>query len=803
MEPKPIRRLAEEVVNRVAAGEVIHRPASALKEILENSLDAGATSIVVTVKDGGNKLLQVTDNGCGIREADLPILCERHTTSKLSKFEDLSAMSTFGFRGEALASISFVANLTVTTMTKDATHALKAAYCDGALDGGGARPCAGNPGTTITVENLFYNVATRRKALKSSSEEFSKVLDVIQRYAAMRTDVSFTCRKHGEARPSLHCAIVQNRLDRLQAIYGSQTSRELTPMSLSSAADDEKNTAGAGDDDDPAARFTVDALVSTAGYHSKRSTFVLFINQRLVDCAPLKRACEAVYSAILPKAEKPFVFMSLTLPPHTVDVNVHPTKREVAFLRQDDVVECVQRALERRLIEANGSRTFAVGAVAGTEVDASPPTRMGGRGEGGGPASTTVQSLLPGASRPGGESPGADGGTDPDDMNARNKRAKTTARDKAGGEHKMVRTDARLAAGSLDQFFHTNAEANAERVRLDEARREARSRRYAARGGDVTAGVDDEEAELRGYDVGDSFRGDPEPVPELRDGETTELTSVRELWAEINAASHVALTKVLRGLTLVGCADKGRGLWLLQHGTKLFMVRARRLARDFFHQRVVARFGRHPCRPLAEPAPMAELVRMALDDEDVPEGVEQNGADDKKAKISTAAASLVAEKADMLREYFGVDVDRANKTLVGLPVLCEGHAPDLARLPEFILGLAHDVNWEEEKSCFDTCAKTIACFYAGEDDVSCGDVETGTDENRVPPGEYVARARAEGSAGVQPALGGSIEDVEWVTRHVLFPAVSRRLLPTRASASDGTVLQVACLEQLYRVFERC
>ena len=802
MEPKPIRRLAEEVVNRVAAGEVIHRPASALKEILENCLDAGATSIVVTVKDGGNKLLQVTDNGCGIREADLPILCERHTTSKLSKFEDLSAMSTFGFRGEALASISFVANLTVTTMTKDATHALKAAYCDGTLDGGGARPCAGNPGTTITVENLFYNVATRRKALKSSSEEFSKVLDVIQRYAAMRTDVSFTCRKHGEARPSLHCAIVQNRLDRLQAIYGSQTSRELTPMSLSSAADDEKNTAGAGDDDDPAARFTVDALVSTAGYHSKRSTFVLFINQRLVDCAPLKRACEAVYSAILPKAEKPFVFMSLTLPPHTVDVNVHPTKREVAFLRQDDVVECVQRALERRLIEANGSRTFAVGAVAGTEVDASPPTRMGGRGEGGGPAST-VQSLLPGASRPGGESPGADGGADPDDTNARNKRAKTTARDKAGGEHKMVRTDARLAAGSLDQFFHTNAEANAERVRLDEARREARTRRYAARGDDVTAGVDDEEAELRGYDVGDSFRGDPEPVPELRDGETTELTSVRELWAEINAASHVALTKVLRGLTLVGCADKGRGLWLLQHGTKLFMVRARRLARDFFHQRVVARFGRHPCRPLAEPAPMAELVRMALDDEDVPEGVEQNGADDKKAKISTAAASLVAEKADMLREYFGVDVDRANKTLVGLPVLCEGHAPDLARLPEFILGLAHDVNWEEEKSCFDTCAKTIACFYAGEDDVSCGDVETGTDENRVPPGEYVARARAEGSAGVQPALGGSIEDVEWVTRHVLFPAVSRRLLPTRASASDGTVLQVACLEQLYRVFERC
>ena len=351
MEPKPIHRLADEVVNRVAAGEVIHRPASALKEILENSLDAGATSIVVTVKDGGNKLLQVTDNGCGIREADLPILCERHTTSKLSKFEDLSAMSTFGFRGEALASISFVANLTVTTMTRGATHALKASYCDGALDGGGARPCAGNPGTTITVENLFYNVPTRRKALKSPHEEFAKVLDVVQRYASSRTDVAFTCRKHGEARPSLHCALTPHRIDRLRAIYGSQVARELTPMTLSNSAeaDTADDTAGdAAGDGDRAAEYSVDALVSTAGYHSRRTTFILFINDRLVECAPLRRACEAVYSAIFPKAEKPFAYLSLRLPPHTLDVNVHPTKREVAFLRQDEVVERLRIEAVRR-----------------------------------------------------------------------------------------------------------------------------------------------------------------------------------------------------------------------------------------------------------------------------------------------------------------------------------------------------------------------------------------------------------------------------------------------------------------------
>ena len=831
MEPKPIHRLADEVVNRVAAGEVIHRPASALKEILENSLDAGATSIVVTVKDGGNKLLQVTDNGCGIREADLPILCERHTTSKLSKFEDLSAMSTFGFRGEALASISFVANLTVTTMTRGATHALKASYCDGALDGGGARPCAGNPGTTITVENLFYNVPTRRKALKSPHEEFAKVLDVVQRYASSRTDVAFTCRKHGEARPSLHCALTPHRIDRLRAIYGSQVARELTPMTLSNSVEADAiygDTAGDADGDgDRAAEFTVDALVSTAGYHSRRTTFILFINDRLVECAPLRRACEAVYSAILPKAEKPFAYLSLRLPPHTLDVNVHPTKREVAFLRQDEVVERVQRALERRLVEANGSRTFAVGAVAGTEVDEAPlPRAAGALGDGGGSQRSARQSLLPGASRPTtmGGTRGRDERDDGDDaarrdgglehtleQTGRNKRHRPlTAREKAGGEHRMVRTDATLAAGSLDQFFHANAsDANAERARLDEARREARARRYAARGGDkFTAGVDDEEAELRGYDGNGGDCLSPETSPEnVPDGETTELTSVRELWSEITANAHGALQRVLRGLTLVGCADERRGLWLLQHGTKLFMVRVNRLARDLFYQRVVARFGRHPCRALAEPAPIAALVRMALDDEEVPEGVEKAKAEEAKEKIANAAAALVAEKAEMLREYFGVDVDQRARTLVGLPVLCEGHAPNLARLPEFCLSLAHEVNWEEEKPCFETCARSIASFYSGHDDE---DVDEDA-ENVVPPGEAVARAGVEGrgrggggdsDSGRHADIAG-VDDERWQTRHVLFPAIARKLVPTRASASDGTVLQVACLEQLYRVFERC
>jgi DNA mismatch repair protein MLH1 len=505
--PKPIRRLAEEVVNRVAAGEVIHRPASALKELLENALDAGATSITVTVKDGGNKLLQIQDDGHGIRAEDLPILCERHTTSKLSSFEDLDTVRTFGFRGEALASVSFVSNLTVTTMTADAPHALKASYRDGALENDQpARPCAGVPGTTITVENLFFNVPTRRRALKSASEEFSKVLDVIQRYAASRVDVAFACRKLGEAKPALHCPVVADRVERIRAVYGATVARELGALKFEIGADEatregasaeaserggsgasaeasERGGSGAsaearGDQDDAPARCSVDALVSGASYRSRRATFVLFINDRLVECAPLKRAIEATYAATLPKAERPFAFVALTLPPRTVDVNVHPTKREVRFLRQDDVIEAVRLRVEEALLASNGARTFRAGGAGDPEAGggsksffdaadtnaanaplAPPPTRA-------------TQTRMPGAPDPDGAE------YDAEAERRAAKRAKTTTREKVGGDHKLARVDATLADSNSEECqgtlinalrIYSGAKASAENGRHDVA----------------------------------------------------------------------------------------------------------------------------------------------------------------------------------------------------------------------------------------------------------------------------------------------------------------------------------------------
>lgn len=182
LRPAPIVRLPEAVVHRIAAGEVIQRPASALKEMLENSLDAGATRIAVTLKEGGLRLLQVADDGCGIAKRDLPLLCVRHATSKLRAYEDLETVSTLGFRGEALASISFVAHLSATTMARGAAHGWRASYLDGALlDPPGARPTAAVPGTVLTVEDLFYNVPARRRAFRAGgAEEGALILDLVQ-----------------------------------------------------------------------------------------------------------------------------------------------------------------------------------------------------------------------------------------------------------------------------------------------------------------------------------------------------------------------------------------------------------------------------------------------------------------------------------------------------------------------------------------------------------------------------------------------------------------------------------------------
>ncbi|KAL4821326.1 hypothetical protein BDW67DRAFT_47675 [Aspergillus spinulosporus] len=346
--PKKIRALDPDVVNKIAAGEIIVAPMHALKELIENAVDAGSTSIEILVKEGGLKLLQITDNGHGIDRDDLPILCERFTTSKLKEFEDLSSIATYGFRGEALASISHIAHLTVTTKTADSTCAWRAHYADGKLvppkPGQSAAPkaTAGRGGTQITVEDLFYNVPTRRRAFRSASEEYAKILDVVGRYAVHCSGVAFSCRKHGDAGVSISTAVSLNTIDRIRQIHGSAVANELVEFNVK----DEK------------LGFTSSGLITNANYHVKRTTILLFINHRSVESTAIKRAIEQTYASFLPKGGHPFVYIDLEIEPHRLDVNVHPTKREVNFLNEDEIIDIICAEIRSKLAQVDSSRTF-------------------------------------------------------------------------------------------------------------------------------------------------------------------------------------------------------------------------------------------------------------------------------------------------------------------------------------------------------------------------------------------------------------------------------------------------------------
>lgn len=365
---KKIHKLDESVVNKIAAGEIIIQPANALKELLENSIDARSSMIDILVRGGGLKLLQITDNGDGIDKDDLGLLCERFATSKLAKFEDLESIATYGFRGEALASISHISRLSVITKSKasESPLAFKAFYLNGKLTGpnfkganNDPKPIAGKDGTQIIVEDLFYNIPSRLKSIKNKSDEYLKILDVIGKYAIHTDGVGFSLKKFGETQHSLITRPHLPLKERIRIVYGSECANAIINVNIDGKLDNKESDTNKENYFEKYGLLRVTGAVTNCNFnYRKRLQSIFFINHRLVSCDPLRRAINSVYQFFLPKGYQPFVYLSLELNPQILDVNVHPTKREVRFLHEDEIIEIVSTNVHQLLSNVDNSRTF-------------------------------------------------------------------------------------------------------------------------------------------------------------------------------------------------------------------------------------------------------------------------------------------------------------------------------------------------------------------------------------------------------------------------------------------------------------
>nr|KAF6475234.1 mutL-like protein 1 [Rousettus aegyptiacus] len=655
----------------------------------------------------------------------------------------------------ALASISHVAHVTITTKTADGKCAYRANYSDGKLKAP-PKPCAGNQGTQITVEDLFYNISTRRKALKNPSEEYGKILEVVGRYSIHNSGISFSVKKQGETVADVRTLPGATTVDNIRSIFGNAVSRELIEVGC----------------EDKTLAFKMKGYISNANYSVKKCIFLLFINHRLVESASLRKAIETVYAAYLPKNTHPFLYLSLEISPQNVDVNVHPTKHEVHFLHEDSILERVQQHVESKLLGSNSSRMYF------------------------------TQTLLPGLAGPSGEVVKSTTGV-------------TLSSTSGSGDkvyaHQMVRTDSReqkldafLQPGSKalssqpqvvvpeDRTDTSSAKQQDEEMLKVPAPAEAAGKSQSLEGVAPKGASETSEKRVSSPSLGNPSKrhredSDVEMVEDESRKEMTaactprrriiNLTSVLTLQEEINERGHESLREMLHNHSFVGCVNPQ---WALaQHQTKLYLLNTTKLSEELFYQILIYDFANFGVLRLSEPAPLFDLAMLALDS---PESgwTEEDGP---KEGLAEYIVEFLKKKTEMLADYFSLEIDEQEGNLIGLPLLIDNYVPPLEGLPIFILRLATEVNWDEEKECFESLSKECALFYSIRK-------------------QYVSEeSTLSGQQGEGP--GSTANPWKWTVEHIVYKAFRSHLLPPKHFTEDGNILQLANLPDLYKVFERC
>ena len=348
---RPIRELPDELISQIAAGEVVERPASVVRELVDNALDAGAAQVVVRLIEGGVRLISVEDDGIGLQTADMPLALRRHATSKISNLHDLESVATMGFRGEALAAIAAVSELSLTSRTTEQDHAMHLDARSGEL-----RPAARSVGTTVEVKELFFSTPARRKFLKSTATELAHCLESLRRHALARPDVGFALWHDGKLVVQWRAQSHDNALDaRLADVLGEEFVKTSVAVDHVHAGLRVLGRAGLPD----AARSRADHQFA-------------YVNGRYVRDRVLGHAARSAYEDVLHGQRQPVYALYLDIDPARVDVNVHPTKIEVRFRDSREAHQAVQHALTQALSVSRAGQAMSTSSALASHTGSIP-----------------------------------------------------------------------------------------------------------------------------------------------------------------------------------------------------------------------------------------------------------------------------------------------------------------------------------------------------------------------------------------------------------------------------------------------
>ena len=382
-----IRILAEAVANKIAAGEVVERPASVVKELLENALDAGASTIRVETESGGRRMIRVIDDGHGMTHDDALLAFERHATSKLRNADDLLSITTLGFRGEALPTIAAVSRLTLETRDAAEPEGTRVEFAGGKLLG--VKPAGLAAGTTISVADLFYSVPARRKFLKSDSTELGHIASLVTHYALANPGKHFVLTTPSQE--IINCSPVEKLAERVYQLFGKQALDELAEIATTTSGFRSAITELALEPEEEKSTLTVSGFTSRPEVQrANRNGIYVFVNRRLVRDRLILHAIHEAYRNILPAGVFPATLLFLDMPYDEVDVNVHPAKIEVRFRRPQFVHDFTRDTIRQTLTGTRAIASFATAAAGAVQS-----MRMPGAGVGISMAATTAEFSTP------------------------------------------------------------------------------------------------------------------------------------------------------------------------------------------------------------------------------------------------------------------------------------------------------------------------------------------------------------------------------------------------------------------------